>query len=51
MLMYDHKRGMHWCLFHDDENCYECTAKRCRYWPPVKEKEGDEDGNNIRTED
>jgi hypothetical protein len=29
MLMYDHNKGMHWCMFHEDENCMQCTAKIC----------------------
>jgi hypothetical protein len=29
VLKYEHNRGMNWCLFHEDENCVECTAKIC----------------------
>lgn len=27
--MYDYKRGMHYCLFHEFEECWKCTAKKC----------------------
>jgi hypothetical protein len=31
VLKYEHNRGMNWCLFHEDENCMECSAKICIY--------------------
>ena len=45
MLMYDNKRGMHYCLFHAEEHCWECTAKRCIH------ARGDEDGFNPRSKE
>jgi hypothetical protein len=29
MLKYTFDIGMNWCLFHEDENCMECTADKC----------------------